>query len=135
MDRSGIMRAVKSRDTRPELVVRHLVHRLSFRFRLHRSGLPGTPDLVFPGKRRVIFVHGCFWHGHSCRRGARIPKTNSDYWCQKVARNRNRDQRALKELQDQGWTSLVIWECDLIDVACVTTSITDFLSHSEMVHR
>lgn len=129
------MRAVKSRDTRPELVVRRLVHRLSFRFRLHRSGLPGTPDLVFPGQRRVIFVHGCFWHGHSCRRGARIPKTNSDYWRQKVARNRDRDQRSLKALQDQGWTSLVIWECDLIDVASLATRITDFLSHSEIVRR
>src|SRR5215467_11698981 len=89
--RSRIMRAVKSRDTKPELIIRSLAHRMGYRFRLYRKDLPGCPDLVFPRLRKVVFVHGCFWHGHDCGRGARIPKANAEYWRSKIARNSARD--------------------------------------------
>ncbi len=111
--RSRIMRAVKSADTGPELTVRRLAHRLGFRFRLHRKDLPGKPDLVFPGRGKAIFVHGCFWHGHDCARGAREPKHNRDYWTGKIARNRQRDNTSLRELKKLGWKVLVIWECEI----------------------
>ncbi|HVZ60293.1 MAG TPA: DNA mismatch endonuclease Vsr, partial [Terriglobales bacterium] len=104
------MRAVKSRDTAPELVVRSLAHRMGYRFRLCRKDLPGCPDLVFPRLHKVIFVHGCFWHGHSCARGARVPKRNSAYWTTKISGNHSRDARNLRRLADGGWKSLVVWE-------------------------
>ncbi|MBW8636651.1 very short patch repair endonuclease [Hoeflea sp. WL0058] len=106
------MRAVKSRDTAPEMVVRRLVHALGYRYRLHRRDLPGVPDLVFPGRRKVVFVHGCFWHGHDCPRGARAPKTNADYWRAKIARNTARDARNAQALTDAGWRVLTVWECE-----------------------
>jgi DNA mismatch endonuclease (patch repair protein) len=110
--RSRIMRAVKSRDTAPEMFVRRLVHRLGYRYRLHRKDLPGKPDLVFPNRKLVIFVHGCFWHGHDCPRGGRVPKTNRLYWRRKVERNRLRDASAISRLAELGWQSLVVWECE-----------------------
>jgi DNA mismatch endonuclease (patch repair protein) len=109
------MRAVKAKDTAPELQVRRFVHSLGCRFRLHRKDLPGAPDIVFPRLRRVLFVHGCFWHGHSCKRGNRIPKTNREYWVQKIQRNRNRDSEHARDLEALGWRQLVIWECELRD--------------------
>src|SRR5579863_2115314 len=96
--RSRIMGAVKGSDTAPEMMVRRMAHRMGYRFRLHRKDLPGKPDLVFPGLRKVVFVHGCFWHGHDCTRGARVPIRNRDYWTAKIARNRERDKRARREL-------------------------------------
>ena len=111
--RSATMRAVRSTNTGPEWTVRRLVHSLGYRYRLHRKDLPGTPDLVFPGRRKVIFVHGCFWHGHSCRRGSRTPKTNTDYWQKKIGRNRERDLEHAEALRELGWQLLVVWECDL----------------------
>ncbi|MGT2515171.1 very short patch repair endonuclease [Sphingomonas panni] len=113
--RSRIMRAVQSKDTKPEMLVRRALHRLSYRFRLHRKDLPGSPDIVFPGRRKVIFVHGCFWHGHSCKRGARQPKENADYWRAKIARNVARDREAQAALIGLGWTPLTVWECELRD--------------------
>lgn len=110
--RSRIMRAVKSGDTAPELVVRSLAHRMGYRFRLHRKDLPGKPDLVFPGLCKAIFVHGCFWHAHDCKRGARVPKTNQDYWRSKIERNRGRDTKNIAALNADGWKTLVIWECE-----------------------
>jgi DNA mismatch endonuclease (patch repair protein) len=107
------MRAVKARDTTPELIVRRLAHSMGFRFRLHRKDLPGNPDLVFPRLRKVIFVNGCFWHGHNCARGARVPKQNRDYWTAKITRNAARDQAAQKALRTQQWRTLIIWECQL----------------------
>jgi DNA mismatch endonuclease (patch repair protein) len=107
------MRAVKSEDTGPEMTVRRIVHRLGFRYRLHRRDLPGCPDLVFVSRRKVIFVHGCFWHGHDCARGARVPKTNVEYWTAKIGRNRSRDATAVKQLRRDGWGVLVLWECKL----------------------
>lgn len=111
--RSRTMRAVKGQDTAPELLVRSVVHGMGYRFRLHRKDLPGKPDLVFPRLRKVIFVHGCFWHGHDCARGARMPKTNVEYWQAKILRNSRRDASHLKALKVLGWSAAVVWECEL----------------------
>jgi DNA mismatch endonuclease (patch repair protein) len=121
------MRAVKGRDTAPEMTVRRLVHRMGYRFRLHRKDLPGKPDIVLPGRHKVVFVHGCFWHGHSCLRGAREPKSNARYWHDKIDRNRTRDSHCLEQLQNLGWKTLVIWECQLKSEARLTTHIRRFL--------
>lgn len=109
------MRAVKSRNTKPELIVRHLLYSMGYRYRLHQPGLPGVPDIVFLGRRKVIFVHGCFWHGHVCSRGARVPASNTEYWTAKIGRNVARDRDTLAQLADSGWAALVLWECELGD--------------------
>ena len=113
--RSAVMRQVKGRDTSPELKVRKLLTGLRLRYRLHRKDLPGAPDIVMPGRRLAIFVHGCFWHGHDCARGARVPKQNRDYWTAKIGRNVARDQRTQAELEQMGWTPVMVWECELKD--------------------
>ncbi len=112
IDRSEIMRAVKSRDTKPEMIVRRLVHGLGYRYRLHRPDLPGKPDLTFPSRRKVVFVHGCFWHGHDCARGARVPKNNREYWIAKIARNKTREAKDCDRLREMGWSVFTIWECE-----------------------
>lgn len=109
------MRAVKGRDTAPELAVRRAVWAIGGRYRLHRKDLPGCPDLAFPGRRKAIFVHGCFWHGHDCARGARTPKSNSEYWTAKIGRNRARDERNRQLYRDMGWDVLSVWECETRD--------------------
>jgi len=118
--RAAVMRAVKSVGTAPEMVVRRLIWRLGGRYRLNRADLPGKPDLVLPGRRLAIFVHGCFWHGHDCPRGARTPKANRDYWVIKIARNRVRDAAAQDGLQARGWRVETIWECELRDMPALT---------------
>ena len=128
MQRSAIMRAVKSRDTKPERLVRSLAHGLGFRFRLGGRGLPGSPDLAFPRLGACIFVHGCFWHGHDCARGARVPATNRAYWTAKIARNRARDGESLKALRRAGWRTLVVWECETKDAAALGRRLRRFLS-------
>ena len=127
--RSAVMRAVKARDTAPELAVRAAVRALGYarRYRLNSAKLPGKPDLVFGPMRKVIFVHGCFWHGHDCSRGARQPKDNAAYWRAKIARNTGRDRAALKTLRDTGWSTLVIWECDTRDSAALSRTLARFL--------
>jgi DNA mismatch endonuclease (patch repair protein) len=125
--RSRIMRAVKGADTTPELVVRRLVHAMGYRYRLHRADLPGKPDLVFPRLRKVIFVHGCFWHGHDCARGARMPKANADYWRAKIGRNRIRDAAHLSALEADHWRVAVIWECELKELKPVRKRLIAFL--------
>lgn len=115
--RSAVMRAVKSRDTGPELKVRRAAHALGLRFRLKRDDLPGKPDLVFPGRRVALFVHGCFWHGHDCPRGARVPQANRAYWLAKIGRNVARDKASLAALRKLGWKPAVIWECETTDPA------------------
>lgn len=110
--RSRIMRAVLSKDTAPELAVRKFVHSLGYRFRLHRADLPGKPDLTFASLRTVIFVNGCFWHGHSCKRGNRQPKTNAEYWYAKICRNRERDAKVKRTLSSHGWRVITVWECE-----------------------
>jgi DNA mismatch endonuclease (patch repair protein) len=109
------MRAVKSRDTEPELKVRRAAHALGLRFRLGRDDLPGKPDLVFPARRVALFVHGCFWHGHHCPRGARVPQANRAYWTAKIGRNMARDKATLAALRRKGWKPVVIWECETRD--------------------
>jgi DNA mismatch endonuclease (patch repair protein) len=111
--RSRTMRAVKSKDTKPEWLVRRLLHAAGFRYRLHGKDLPGKPDLVFPSRRKVVFVHGCFWHGHDCARGDRQPKINADYWIAKIARNKARDVEHLAALCAAGWKTHVVWECEI----------------------
>lgn len=111
--RKYTMTQVHSKDTRPELIVRRLVHSLGYRYRLHRKDLPGDPDLVFVGRRKVIFVHGCFWHGHNCRSGIKRPKTNQDYWLKKLQRNKVRDLENQSKLAELGWDVLVVWECEI----------------------
>jgi DNA mismatch endonuclease (patch repair protein) len=123
--RSAVMRQVKGRDTTPEMTVRRALTRLGLRYRLHRKDLPGAPDIVLPGRRLALFVHGCFWHGHDCARGARVPKQNRDYWTAKIARTRARDERTRAALEALGWTPLVLWECELKDA----DALMDRLSH------
>jgi DNA mismatch endonuclease, patch repair protein len=127
--RSEIMRAVKSKDTTPEMIERRLIHRMGYRYRIHLGDLPGKPDIVFPGRRKIIFVNGCFWHGHSCHRGARQPKTNSDYWRTKIDNNIKRDSLHLQALQTAGWHVLTVWECDSSTKSrnALTEMLTDFL--------
>lgn len=125
--RSAVMRRVKGRDTSPELKVRKLLTRLGARYRLHRKDLPGNPDIVLPGRKLAIFVHGCFWHGHDCARGARVPKQNRDYWLAKVARNTARDGAAQAALAAAGWRVVVLWECDMKDEAALSERLADLL--------
>ena len=120
MDRSATMRAVKSRDTAPELVVRAIARALAPAYRLHRADLPGKPDIVYGPRRLAIFVHGCFWHGHDCPRGAREPRSNNAYWRAKIAGNRVRDAKNLAAFAALDWRTLVIYECALKDKARVT---------------
>jgi DNA mismatch endonuclease, patch repair protein len=126
--RRRTMQAVKSKDTAPELLVRSLAHRMGYRFRLHRKDLPGKPDLVFPGRRKAIFVHGCFWHGHDCPRGARVPKSNREYWTKKIARNQERDQAARTALTGLGWKVTVLWECELSNATGIRHRLRKFLT-------
>lgn len=126
--RSAVMRRVKGRDTGPEMTVRRLLTALGARYRLHRKDLPGKPDIVLPGRHLAIFVHGCFWHGHDCARGARVPKANRDYWLGKVARNRERDIASRAALEAAGWRVEVIWECDLKDEAALTARLSRLLA-------
>ena len=126
-ERSAVMRRVRGRDTGPERAVRRLLTRMGLRYRLQRRDLPGSPDIAFPGRRTALFVHGCFWHGHECRRGAREPKTRADYWRAKIARNRVRDAEAQARLADLGWRALVVWECELRDEAGLESRLAEAL--------
>ncbi|MFH1871979.1 MAG: very short patch repair endonuclease [Pseudomonadota bacterium] len=110
--RSRLMSRIRSKDTAPELTVRSVAHRLGYRFRLHGKDLPGKPDLVFRSRMKVIFVHGCFWHGHTCRKG-RLPETRADFWLTKIQTNKARDRRVRRKLNSLGWSCLTIWECQI----------------------
>ncbi len=125
--RSERMSRVRSKDTKAELAVRRLVFSMGYRYRLHRRDLPGSPDLVFPSRRKVIFVHGCFWHRHpGC---GRMPKSRQDFWEPKLEANRQRDERNMTALRDDGWDACVIWECELKDMAEVEGRIRRFLGN------
>jgi DNA mismatch endonuclease (patch repair protein) len=117
------MRAVKSRDTGPERAVRKILREIAPGYRLHRADLPGKPDIVYGRRKLAIFVHGCFWHGHDCARGARAPKANAEYWRAKIARNRARDAKTLDALGPQGWRTLVVYECALKDPAALRATL------------
>lgn len=125
--RSHCMSRIRGKDTVPELVVRRLVHALGYGFRLHRRDLPGTPDMVFVRHKRVILIHGCFWHRHSCKLGQPNPKQNARFWKAKLRGNVERDKRNLRELRRQGWTVLTIWECQIGDLVGLRRRIATFL--------
>lgn len=125
--RSEIMARVRSRDTKPEMMVRRLVHAMGYRYRLHAKDLPGKPDLVFRSREKVIFIHGCFWHQHEDCALARLPKSRQNFWVPKLDANRQRDVRNECALQHAGWDVLTIWECELGDVAKLRTRIRGFL--------
>ena len=130
--RSAVMRRVKGRDTAPELKVRKALTALGVRYRLNRKDLPGSPDIVMAGRRLVIFVHGCFWHGHDCTRGSRVPKANQEYWLAKVARNKARDAAAEAALTQQGWRVETIWECDLKDAEALRVRLEELIGLSPL---
>lgn len=125
--RSAIMARIRHKDTKPEMKVRRLAHRLGFRFRLHRPDLPGKPDLVFPSRRAAILVHGCFWHQHEGCRKATIPRTRQDFWEAKLGRNVERDRATEAALRKLGWRVLVVWECETSDEEALSKRLTGFL--------
>ena len=124
--RSRLMSRIRSRDTTPELVVRSMLHRMGYRFRLHRKDLPGKPDVVLPRHRKVVLVHGCFWHGHGCKLGP-VPKSNQGYWSPKIAGNRARDARNALALAELGWQVLELWECEIRDLKGTERRIKEFM--------
>ncbi|MAE59743.1 MAG: very short patch repair endonuclease [Planctomycetaceae bacterium] len=125
--RSALMGRIHSRNTKPELTLRKMLYRMGYRYRLHRADLPGSPDIVFPGRRKVIFVHGCYWHRHRCRRGRSMPTTRIAFWDEKFTRNRERDRTARRRLRRSGWAVLVVWECQLRDLDRVARRCVEFL--------
>jgi len=124
--RRRIMQSVKTKDTGPEKTVRQALFRAGYRFRLHRRDLPGSPDIVFPGSKKAVFVHGCFWHGHDCPKG-RGSKSRQDYWGPKLEANKERDARNLRDLKALGWGTLTIWQCELNDMDNVLKRLGNFL--------
>lgn len=126
-ERSERMARIRSKDTKPELRVRQLLHRLGYRFRLHRKDLPGSPDLVFPARRKAIFVHGCFWHAHEACRLANRPKSRRSFWDAKFERNKVRDAANLKALKQGGWKVYTVWECETISEGRLSLRLSKFL--------
>ncbi|WP_373432581.1 very short patch repair endonuclease [Geothrix sp. 21YS21S-2] len=125
--RSWVMSRVRSQDTRPELTVRRLLHAMGYRYRLRLRTLPGSPDLAFTGRRKVVWVHGCFWHGHTCPNGTRLPRTNVAFWEEKRRRNQERDLLAERNLVALGWEFMVVWECELKQPEAVGHRLVEFL--------
>jgi len=126
--RSEIMSRIKNRDTAPEIKVRSIIHRMGYRFRLHRKDLPGNPDIVFPKHKKIIFVNGCFWHGHkNCIRSKR-PSSNKNFWDQKIDKNITRDKNIRKALNKSGWKVLVIWQCEINDINKLEVKIANFMA-------
>jgi DNA mismatch endonuclease (patch repair protein) len=126
--RSHNMSRIRSADTRPERIVRSMIHRMGYRYALHCRQLPGKPDIVLTSRRKIVFVHGCFWHAHKCRWGDVRPKTNSQYWREKISSNAERDKKHLKALQLAGWRILVVWECQVRSPSKLTGRLSRFLS-------
>jgi len=120
------MQSVGQKDTGPEMAIRRALHALGYRFRLHRKDLPGKPDLVFPSRRMVLFVHGCFWHGHGCSKG-RLPKSRPEFWVPKIQANRDRDDRAVNLLEKMGWKTFTVWQCEVNDTERSVAEIVKFL--------
>lgn len=120
------MQAVKTKDTGPELVVRKSLFALGYRFRLHRKDLPGSPDIVLPGRKKAIYVHGCFWHGHDCPKG-RGSKSRTEYWGPKIEANKARDERNIRQMGELGWEAHVVWQCELGDMDTVIRQLGNFL--------
>ncbi len=128
--RSENMRRIRSKNTSPELLVRRLIHKMGFRFRLHRKDLPGRPDIVFPTRRKVIFVHGCFWHQHKSCRAGRPPRSREGYWLPKLQRNQDRDEGAVQALKAMAWKSLIVWECEVDDQIRLSKKLRRFIATS-----
>lgn len=133
-ERSKNMSRIGNKDTRPEKIVRSLLHRLGFRFRLHRRGLPGTPDIVMPGRKIIIFVHGCFWHRHEGCKDAGIPKTNTEFWTKKLNKNVERDKVNSEALNRMGWHIIKIWECETKDIKNLADRLTKEILHMEDIN-
>lgn len=127
--RSWVMSRIRAGDTQPELKVRRMLHARGYRFRLHRADLPGKPDIILPKHRTAVFVHGCFWHGHGCQKGRR-PASNSAYWTAKLEGNIRRDARRAREYRSMGWRRIVVWECQLRDIARVERRLAKLLEES-----
>lgn len=127
--RSAMMARIRGRDTKPEMAVRQAAHRLGYRYRLHRRDLPGSPDLVFPARKKIVFVHGCFWHSHEGCRFAYRPKSNVEFWEGKLRKNRERDIRVKGELECMGWDVLVIWECETVDSDLVASRLQEHVGN------
>lgn len=130
--RSRLMSRIGSKHTKPELVVRKLLHGLGYRYRLHRKDLPGRPDVVFTGRKKAIFVHGCFWHGHGCKIG-RLPKSNQAFWSHKIERNRQRDHEKSSELEQIGWAVATVWQCELKQLQSLERRLRDFLGPTKAI--
>lgn len=125
--RSRIMANVHGKDTKPEMIVRRLIHGIGYRYTLHDRSLPGSPDIVFRSRKKAIFVNGCFWHHHHGCRLATVPKTNADYWTEKFRLNAERDRRTIEELEGLQWKVLVVWECEVLDKEWLKERIINFL--------
>jgi DNA mismatch endonuclease (patch repair protein) len=128
--RKELMARIKTKNTGPEMIVRRALHASGYRYQLHRKDLPGTPDIVFPRYRCVVFVHGCFWHGHHACRLAMIPKTRAEFWTTKIETNKTRDAKVQKNLQAAGWRVYIAWQCETKEVGSLVDNITKFLCHT-----
>lgn len=124
--RSKTMSAVRQKDTGPEMAVRQLLYGMGYRYRLHRKDLPGKPDIAFGPRKKVVFVHGCFWHGHGCAKG-QLPKSRLDYWAPKIAANKERDEKRVRELDELGWESCTVWQCELTNIDVLALRLQAFL--------
>lgn len=124
--RRRIMQSVGQKNTKPEVALRRVLHRLGYRYRIHRKDLPGRPDLVFPSRKKVVFVHGCFWHGHNCSKG-RLPKSRPEFWVPKIEGNKARDARAIDRLTEMGWETHVVWQCEMKYPERVAEDLATFL--------
>jgi len=127
VERSALMARIRSKDTKPEIAVRSLIHRLGFWFRLYRKDLPGKPDIVLPRHKKIVLVQGCFWHGHTCQLASK-PKSNKAYWSAKIRDNRARDMRNMAALKAQGWTVLELWECEVRRFTGLEEKLRNFLA-------
>lgn len=128
--RSALMSRIGPKNTAPEMIVRRLLHKMGYRFRLHPKDLPGKPDIVLPGRKAAIFVHGCYWHGHGCSKG-RLPKSNVDFWRAKVEQNRLRDRQKSSQLEMLGWRVLTVWQCELKDIDRLATDLQQFVEKAQ----
>ncbi len=122
------MQRIRKTDTKPELIVRRMLHAMGYRYRLHDRKLPGNPDIVLPSHRKVILVHGCFWHRHGCPDGRKLPKSKPEYWAPKLEGNRRRDEANIARLRELGWDVLVVWECETHSNGCLGPQLANFLS-------
>jgi DNA mismatch endonuclease (patch repair protein) len=131
--RSALMARIRHRDTKPERVVRSLLHRMGYRFRLCRKDLPGRPDIALPRHKKIVLVHGCFWHGHDCRLASK-PKSNAEYWLGKIATNRARDAKNLSALNEIGWDVLELWECEIRNFVNIESRLLRFLNNEAIAN-